>query len=63
MYCLPNIISLKWVEGILTKRLCSLSKQAIAEEERDFGATEPALTFLQHVSEGVKCVRLCKACV
>ena len=51
------------MEGILTKRLFSLSKQAIAEEERDFGATEPALTFLQHVSEGVKCVRLCKAYV
>ena len=28
-------------------------KQEIAEEERDFGTTEPALTFLQHVSEGM----------
>lgn len=31
-----------------------LHQQAIAEEERDFATTEPALTFLQHVSEGMK---------
>lgn len=29
-------------------------QQAIAEEERDFATIEPALTFLQHVSEGQK---------